>query len=286
MRQRDQTVLLEGLEPILTEPASLSILQDARSIDLDMRPVQFVCPLDLVALAAWSLSLPKNARGEVLLSDSPTSSYLERMKLLERLREDGWKVPAVETGPWDDLADRLLEVTPLSGPHDVEALGDRLPKLWKGKTGDPGKNRALHFAFGELSDNATSHSGGSPIFVAAQRYSGSTSPRPARLELAVADAGVGIPAHLRMNPTYAHVTEDKEAILLALQPGVSGTRYRRGYGFHDVMRHMKVAGSGELTVISAGARVVSPFGQNGRRRVVRDLASQVDGTWVQVRVYE
>lgn len=285
MTQRE-TVLLGGLEPILTEPASLSTFEDARLIDLDMRAVTFVCPLDLVAIATWSLSLAKDARGEVLLADSPTSSYLERMKLLEQLREHGWKVPAVSTGPWDDLADRLLEVTPLSGPHDVEALGDRLPKLWKGKTGDLGKNRALHFAFGELSDNATSHSGDSPIFVAAQRYSGSTSPRPARLELAVGDAGVGIPAHLRMNPTYAHVTEDKKAILLALKPGVSGTRHRRGYGFHDVVQHMTVAGPGELTVISARARVESPFGQNGRRRVVRDLSSPVDGTWVQVRVHE
>lgn len=276
---------LEGSEPLLTNPSSLPFSSGPMGLDLDMRAVSFVCPLDLVALSCWSLSLT-GKRGDVLLPDPTTGSYLERMRLLERLRADGWNVPPVDTGPWDDLADRLLEVTPLRNPHDVEELADRLLKLWKGKAGDSDRTRALHFSFGELSDNAISHSEGSPVFVAAQRYSGATSPHPARLELAVGDNGIGIPAHLRRNPRYAGATEDKDAVLLALQPGVSGTPYRRGYGFHDVLRQMSEVGEGEVTVISAGVRVVAPFGNGRRRRTVRMLPADVRGTWIQVLVYE
>ena len=282
----EQAIVLSGVEPLLTTPTVLSTGQPEAVTDLDLRGASFVCPLDLVALAAWSATIPAAARGQVLLPDSPAASYLERMRLLERFRGDGWTVPAVETGPWEDLAERLLEVTPLAGPHDVEDLADRLPKLWEGRMGDPRRSRALHFAFGELSDNGTAHSGDTPIFVAAQRYTGATSPHSARLELAVADAGIGIPTHLRANPQYADVEDDSQAILLALQPGVTGTRDQRGYGFHDVLREVGEVGEGELLVVSGGGIVVAPFGQSSRRRTARGLAPPVAGSWVQVRIYE
>jgi len=179
----------------------------------------------------------------------------------------------------------LLEVTPLDNPDDVEILGDRLPRLWAGRTGDPKRSRSLHFAFGELSDNATTHSGAAPLFVAAQRYTGATSPHAARLELAVADAGVGIPEHLRRNPQYADLQGDAEAIAEALRPGVSGTRDRRGYGFFDVLREMSEVGSGELFVVSGGAALSVPFGMPGRRRKWA-LEGSIQGSWVQVRLFE
>lgn len=279
-------VVLDGSEPMLTGPTALFEDSGNRVIQLDLSGVDFVCPLDLVALAAWACTIPRKRRGEVLFGTSPVASYLDRMLLLPRLREGGWSVPEVETRPYEDLPETLLEITALSDPHEVEDLADRLPRLWAGRAGDPTKSRALHFAFGELSDNATTHSGESPIFVAAQRYSGRTSPHAARLEMAVADAGIGIPQHLRSNPAYAHLTEDREAIAKALQPGVTGTSDQRGYGFHDVITELGDVGRGELIVTSGRGQVTAPFGDPARRRSSRPLDRYVHGTWVQVRLYE
>jgi hypothetical protein len=282
-----EVVMVRGIEPLLQQPDALAGIQcPGVPVRLDLEGVEFVSPLDLVALAAWAHALPAPLRGNVILPAPDIASYLERMRLLDLLRSSGWDVPAVETGPWEDLAHKLLEVTALAGPYEVEDLADRLPRLWRGRAGDPLKSRALHFAFGELSDNATTHSGDSPIFVAAQRYTGATSGRPARLELAVADAGIGIPSHLRSNPSYVAVQEDKEAIALSLQPGVTGTRDRRGYGFHDVLREVTEAGTGELVVVSGKGAVVTPFGEAWRRRSIRSLGGPVAGTWVLVRIYE
>jgi anti-sigma regulatory factor (Ser/Thr protein kinase) len=286
MSEERRTLSLTGSEPLLVNPDSL--LEDGSEgiVILDLSDVTFVCPLDLVAIAGWSTSLSADQRGEVRLPTSPTGSYLERMNLLGLLRSQGWTVPLPETLPWEDLPDRLLEVTSLDDPDAVEVLGDRLPRLWSGRTGDPKRSKALHFAFGELSDNATSHSGAAPIFVAAQRYTGATSPHPARLELAVADPGVGIPEHLRRNPEYAGLEDDAEAIAEALRPGVSGTRDRRGYGFFDVLREMSEVGSGDLFVVSGGAAMSVPFGTTGRRRRKRTLGGAIRGSWLQVRLFE
>lgn len=286
MTREHRTVRLAGSEPLLANPEPLLEGDWEAGVALDLSGVTFVCPLDLVAIASWSTSLPTDRRGEVVLPTSPTASYLERMNLLEFMRSQGWTVPRPETLPWEDLPDRLLEVTSLDDPAAVEVLADRLPRLWAGRTGDPKRSRALHFALGELSDNATSHSGAAPIFVAAQRYTGATSPHPARLELAVADAGVGIPEHLRGNPQYTGLEDDAEAIVEALRPGVSGTRDRRGYGFFDVLREMSEVGSGELFVVSGGAALSVPFGAPGRRRRKRALDGRIRGSWLQVRLFE
>jgi hypothetical protein len=245
-----------------------------------------VCPFDLVALAAWGTSVPASLRGSILFGGSVVASYLDRMQLLRRLRDSGWTVPEIENVPQDDLPESLLEITALNDPYEVEDLADRLPRLWAGRAGDPRKSRALHFAFGELCDNATTHSGESPIFVVAQRYTGRTSPHPARLELAVGDAGIGIPTHLRKNPNYADVGDDSDAISKALQPGVTGTKDHRGYGFHDVLTELGEVGVGEMAIASGRGMVIAPFGDPDRRRSSRELETPVEGTWIQVRLYE
>lgn len=280
---------LEGREPLLSDPVAFLQLQQSdksASVDIDLTRVTFVCPFDLVALAVWSGLVPAHHRGTVLLPESDTASYLERMNLLRLLRANGWRVPDAEEEERELLVHKLLEVTELADVWAVEDLGDKLPQLFAGKTKDQGRSRALHFAFGELCDNAATHSEGTPIYVAAQRYTGATSGGPARLELAVADGGIGIPTHLRRNPGYSQVDADEDAVALALKPGVTGTRDRRGYGFHDVIREASAVGSGDLMIYSAGAAAHVPFGQIGRRRRFRKLQTAVPGTWIQIRVLE
>jgi anti-sigma regulatory factor (Ser/Thr protein kinase) len=282
------TVPLGGREPLLNDPTRLwnpSLVEGNAAIDIDLRTLAFVAPIDLAGLAAWSLSLEPVRRASVLLPVPDVASYLDRMNVLRLLRDGGWHVPAVEAEQRQELYHRLLEVTPLSDAWAVEELGEQLFKFFEQEE-DPKRLRALHFAFGELCDNATTHSGGSPIYVAAQRYSGATSGAPARLELAVADNGIGIPNHLRRNPAYARIDRDEVAIAKALQPGVSGTREHRGYGLHDVLFETSQVADGEMVVYSGKGAATAPIGEEGRRRRFKSLKSELKGTWIQVRVWQ
>jgi hypothetical protein len=283
------SIKLRGREPLLREPLALwndGVTRGRGELVLDLQEVEFVCPLDLVGLVVWASAIGEDRRGSVVLPESNVASYLERMNVLRLLRQAGWQVPKAGPDDRDVLFHKLLEVTPLKDAWAVEELGNQLLKLFEWKSKDPRRIRALHFAFGELCDNATTHSGGSPIYVAAQRYTGKTSGAPARLELAVADNGIGIPAHLRRNPSYADIEIDEDAISKALRPGVTGTRDRRGYGLHDVLYETSQVADGEMVIYSGNGSAVVPIGEEGRRRRFRPLKTALPGTWIQVRVAE
>lgn len=282
------TTRLYGREPLLKKP---SLLWEASSdskgpITVDLGDLEFVCPLDLVGLAAWGTGIKPSRRGQMIIPNSDVATYMERMKLFELLRLAGWTIPKVNTGPRQELFHKLLEVTPLLDAWEVEDLADRLPRLFAGNGGDPKKLNALHFAFGELCDNAVTHSQSSPFFVAAQRYTGATTRPPPRLELAVADMGIGIPNHLRGNPEYQEISDDAEAIKLAVQPGITGTRDRRGYGFHDILRETGNVGEGDLIIFSGAAGGTIPLGDSDRRRRFTSLKTPIKGTWVEIRLAE
>lgn len=284
---RTKVTKLQGREPLLRDPLAIWRGVGRKSqVRLDLSDVEFVCPLDLVGIAAWSVSLETSQRRDVILPPDDIASYLQRMELLSVLRSHGWSIPPVATEPPEDVPHKLLEVTSLDDVWAVEDLADRLPRLFSGSSKDPRKLMALHFAFGELCDNAASHSGSFPFFVAAQRYTGETTGPPPRLELAVADAGIGIPKHLRRNPEYSEVDSDSEAIALALNPGVTGTTDRRGYGFYDVLRETGEVAEGMMHVFSGRGAAVAPFGTDGRRRRYSDLDASLRGTWIEIRLHE
>jgi anti-sigma regulatory factor (Ser/Thr protein kinase) len=81
---------------------------------------------------------------------------------------------------------------------------------------------ALAAAFGEMADNAVNHSNSSiGILVGYQALPGMSL-------FCIADAGIGVLESLRSNPEYCNLNDHREAIRLALKPGVS--RYGRGHG--------------------------------------------------------
>jgi anti-sigma regulatory factor (Ser/Thr protein kinase) len=79
----------------------------------------------------------------------------------------------------------------------------------------------IKYVFSEMVRNVLEHSD-SPIgaFVAAQYYA-----ETHRIAIGIADAGIGIFNHMKR---FHHVTNSKEAITLALQPGITGTSSRIG----------------------------------------------------------
>ena len=65
----------------------------------------------------------------------------------------------------------------------------------------------------------------------------------------IADAGIGIPTSLRMNPEHRLIRDDQDALLRATELDVTGTLERRGVGLYHVTDRIR-AYRGELALIS------------------------------------
>jgi hypothetical protein len=75
---------------------------------------------------------------------------------------------------------------------------------------------AVSYALCEVIRNVVDHSGAESLWYAAQYWH-----RRDRVEIALLDQGIGIRKSLRRNPQH-DVPTDREALLLAIRPGVSG----------------------------------------------------------------
>ncbi len=134
-------------------------------------------------------------------------------------------------------------------------------------------------AIPELAGNAASHSA-SPWggFIAAQTYRQGSY-------LAVGDLGMGIRRHLIRNPKWSHLTTDEEAIKKAMEPGVSGTADRRGYGFDYVLEELEQTAGAELLIRSGHGWVKTVVTKCGRkRRSGTNVEAEYPGTLIQVGV--
>lgn len=109
----------------------------------------------------------------------------------------------------------------------------------------------------EIISNALTHAE-SPIdcIVAGQAFDGT-----GKIEVAVLDLGQTIRGHLTKNPKYKHIETSRDAILKAMEDGVTGTpdgqRNRRGGQNSGAglpfVRDYCTAGGGALTVLSGEA---------------------------------
>jgi hypothetical protein len=141
-------------------------------------------------------------------------------------------------------------------------------------------------AVSELIDNAATH-GRSDVgtFVCAQRYSGATSHLPPGIWIGVADAGVGVPSHLRQNPRYARIGDDAELIRLARKPGVTGTRDHRGWGLPEAFEDATEVGPSQVVIRSergeGGFRLRQGLSVSAR---YRQRLPSLPGTWIHLRV--
>src|SRR2546423_301324 len=137
-------------------------------------------------------------------------------------------------------------------------------------------------AISELIDNAATHGrSGVGTLVCAQRYTGATSHLPPGIWVGIADAGVGVPAHLRRNPKYRDIAEDEQLIRLAKEPGVTGTADQRGWGLPEAFDDATEVGPSRVVIRSAhgeGAFLLRQ-GQAVAARY-RQLIPALPGTWV------
>lgn len=219
-----------GVEVLLSRIAGLAAIPEA----VDCRGVRFADPYGVLALLAIGLSAPyrgERAWGLVLPRENAVISWLERCGALRLIheffvvagppREEG-------TAPLDQGRDPvLLEVSLVRGCADIhravariKARADLLLVSRLGYSGLAADRFTV--ALSEVCQNVVDHSGSPGLALAQcyQRAGGETE-----IRLAVADVGIGVRASLspRYAAAHAGAWDDREAIRLAFQQGVTGT---------------------------------------------------------------
>lgn len=275
---RIRSLTLSGRAPILRSTAGLGTISGPSLIDL--RDLAFATPLDLVALASLISSAPPESRIRVRPPADPlVSNYLRRMDLLPAIASKVTFDPDFSPETLREKTPGLIELTHVASAAEVEAVNVRLFAQLEQVLPYP-SHRAVFEIIAELLENATSH-GISPsgAYLAAQFYTGRTSGMPRGFWIAVADAGIGVRAHLAQNATFRHL-DDAEAIRVASQLGVSGTNDAgRGLGLKDIRARAGRSSAGQVVTLSGrgeGRFFVGPHGATARYRT---RSTAICGTW-------
>lgn len=269
-------VRLAGIAPVLS---SLENPFFRQSWDvLDLREVEWMTPFDSVTIAVeFHRALRCGRTPTVLLPRNPdVRSYLVALGFPEHV-PDGW-------GRDDRVAVHppLVPLIRLGHPYDWDEALDRIWPPVRTTLGTKDAADNLFQLLGEVVDNAVTH-GQSPegTFACAQLQTGATSKLGPGIWVAVADAGVGIPDHLRRHPDWRAETADEQLIARSREPGVTGTSDRRGYGLFEAFEAATTLGQG-IVLIRSGRGEARFWLGGGRVRTARyrRLRYTVRGTWV------
>lgn len=248
----------------------------------DLSGLQWVTPFDVAGLATlWTRVGGSGADPDVLLpEDDEVRAYLVDIGLNRVIPGDwglggGCRVEA----PW----------LPLTWLQSGDEWDDLLQELWPATAtafGDPKLTRNTLELMGELIDNAATH-GSSNVgtFVCGQRYTGSTSLLAPGVWIGIADSGVGVPSHLRRNPKYRNIEDDRRLIGMARKPKVTGTTDARGWGLVEAFEDAAEVGPSWVVIRSGRGEGNFRLSQGvplGAR--YRSIAPSLPGTWIHVRV--
>jgi len=186
------------------------------------------------------------------------------------------------TGPGEP--GRTVKLSRLSRLDEIEPAAEQISRLLVQSTKLEDTRRVLYYVLVELLRNALQHSqdplGG--VVAAQLNDRGRNLDRPV-IQVAVADAGIGIPRSLRS--TYPRLTDSEEALDKALWPHVSGTfaegltgnQQNAGMGLFFIAEMAKLS-AGYLVIASRGATLLlSGDAQGEERHSLRFLAPKGTG---------
>jgi len=247
-----------------------------------MSGMTWATPFDVAALAAiWMRMLLAGRPPQVILpSDLMVRAYLVDMGL-----------PNVMPGDWGSGGGCAVDPPwlLLTRVTSSDAWDDLQSELWsnaKAALEERTLTRRTLEILGELVDNAATH-GASEVgtFVCAQRYTGVTSGLRPGVWLGIADAGIGVPNHLRRNSKYAGMSRDSDLIVLARKEWVTGTADRRGWGLVEVFEAAAASGPSQVVIRSLGGEGDFRLQPDKRPYVrKRDVEPVVPGTWIHLCV--
>ena len=164
-----------------------------------------------------------------------------------------------------DFDSGIPPITRFESVDDVERIANDL-ELASG-TGLTGVLVEMVGVFYELALNAVEHSEWAAGYYVIRAGSGGIV-STIEHTVGIADCGIGIPASLRRNATFADMLNDADTIALATELHVTGTsEAHRGIGLDHVMGVVKSWG-GNFTIISAGGSLEV---ESGARTIKRRL---------------
>jgi len=172
-------------------------------------------PFGLAMIAAWARNMHLLGVTMEVENLSPCVDYAWRMGLFNHLDVD--YAPERDT---HEEAGRFLPLKQVRDGQDIKAVLADISALLHLHE-EPDTLAAVRHCISELLYNVREHSGSSDgAFICAHRYS---EGKPPRINIGVADCGVGIRQHL--HESHPEVGEsDSESIMLAMQPGITGVR--------------------------------------------------------------
>lgn len=188
--------------------------------------ITFIDPYIIAGMALLQDVLAEENRSLVLQECEPSvASYLRRMNFPYRENRELLPPESHEESPV------LLELFRIRDKKDGDTVARHVLHSLQDRLGYP--RDLAHNVFNALSEafqNSLEHAHSAP-FVIMQIFK-RQDPGHQRLVLCVLDRGQGILSSLKKNPKYGHLTEDRQAVELALQKGVSGvfTDHTRGQG--------------------------------------------------------
>ena len=229
------------------EPVDLSILDDHTVSELliadavyDLRRIHFIDPYGVLSLLCSILTTAKDGTSvRLLVEDSYPIQKLHSLGFfheLERINPSNifWDKSKV-TGLASMDVDTFLPIQYIGHKGGERQSSEDLIRLLikHGFSEDIGAS--IGWIFGELADNALTHSKG-PCYLMCQRFLSPKKEDLNYLSIAVADMGVGIHNSLRTNMKYSSL-DDKTALVTAFKSSVSSwsDEHNRGKGLTDVL---------------------------------------------------
>lgn len=223
-----------------------------QSVALDMSQTQFVGIGAAACLKALALRYQDGWPEEECLAmrhgGQDCISYLRRMDFFADdirwcvLDEESRQCRHDETG-------RFVPLQKPRAEHESATVARRVVECFQGL--DARIAATLKYAVSEVIDNALQHAGfPHGAVVGAQAYP-SMVDRP--IDVVVADCGIGIRQHLTQHPLYRSLTDDAEALRIALTPNVTGVYRHHAAGERPDPQASENQGIG-LSVVNSLAR--------------------------------
>lgn len=250
-------------------------LETATTVSVDLSRLVHMSP---AALALFAATLRRVEERRLLASASTlilprargVRGYLERMNVIT-VGGGGFGAQLGQLSPTGSQP-----LARFRTDQDYPAVAERLTRFVAEQAiTDEIARASLRIALDEIAENVVQHAG-APTggFAVAQRWL-----KNHRLEIAVADLGMGILSSLRQNPRLGHIDSDVHAIRLALQPHVSATPQRNS-GIGLFITRLLLEANGGLLFVRSGHGLA----EAGARASEATLDLALPGTLIAIRV--
>lgn len=194
--------------------SNLEFFPDAKTVQLILDPRWVhIEPFGMAAYAAWSDWHRRNGAKVKVGNIGSTADYAWRMGLFNFV--DTTYTPARQE---HEEAGRFLPIRQVCNSQDIRSVVADVSALLHLQD-SPDSLAAVQYCVSELLRNVIEHSGSEGgAFICAHNY---VNANPSRVSIGVADCGIGVASHLGRAHQEA-MDDDKTALRLAMQPGVTG----------------------------------------------------------------